>query len=247
MFQSPENLIFNGVDIQDYLSQYFDGGYFLINEVRGRGILKADTVTIEIPGKHGAVLVDKKYPPRPIEVDFTLRGTSLIDVRKRLNVLHALLQTKDDVPFSFADEPNMIFYGTLSGVSEGIETDTIHKSTFTLECNNPFKYEQPITKVIQTEGEFLNTGTEESFPIIKIEVPLSTARLDIYVNNRIFTIDTEINYPVSIDSQSFDAFVGETLVIDKIKGYWPILRPGINTIKTNVESNITIIWNPCYY
>ncbi|PDY50313.1 phage tail protein, partial [Bacillus cereus] len=62
----------------------------------------------------------------PLEVEVTLKGASSFDLRKRLNELNSILDTEEEVPIVFADEPEMTYYGMKESVEELLETDRLY-------------------------------------------------------------------------------------------------------------------------
>ena len=53
MIISAENLIFNEIDVADRF--LYDGGYFIVNDVRGRTNKELRISTVVIPGRHGSI------------------------------------------------------------------------------------------------------------------------------------------------------------------------------------------------
>lgn len=150
MLDSVENMIYNGVDLSDVFTGPSDA-YFIVNEVRGRGVLSEELELLEMPGHNGTLIMSKKTPERVLEVDITLKGESFADLRKRIERLDRILRTDETVPIVFADEPDRTYMGTLGEVSDRIEQSRIYQATLTIVCPRPYKYGgEEVTKQLTT-------------------------------------------------------------------------------------------------
>lgn len=159
---------FNGIDLADrYTSSA--GGYFIVNDVRGRGVLGNEVDMINVPGRDGSYVVGKRRPPRALEVDITIKGDSYEDLRKKIEDLNALLSTETDTEIVFDDEPDRVYYGRLTEVNDKIEKSKIYQATLTFICPDPFKYGPE--KVYQTDQDTFiveNEGTVPTKPIFEL-------------------------------------------------------------------------------
>lgn len=125
----------NGVSLESALgSKVFD-----INEIKGRGPSRREATLLEVPGRHGAYLRRIKTPPRELEVSFTLRATSVPDLRTKVDRLNEIVTTKGVVPIEFSDE-NKTYYGVLTDTTAWDEIRNFGQGTFKFTCPDPFKY-----------------------------------------------------------------------------------------------------------
>lgn len=105
----------------------------------------------------------------------------------------------------------------------------------------PFKYKlNEETTVLTESGIVINSGLEESKPIIKIT---GTGTVEMMINDMAAFIYTfpEDETEVVIDSEKQDAYLGNVLKNRNMTGEFPVLSVGENTISWNGEvTSITI-------
>lgn len=165
---SVENMTFNNVDLAATFNDK-DGAYFIINEVRGRGVTSSEVGLITVTGMDGAHLSTKRVPEASIEVDITLKGTSYGDLRKRLERLSAILYTEVVVPIQFDDEPDRTYYGIVGNIQDKIEISRIYKATITIIRPDPYKYGPELNIDFPSDSVIVeNPGTAEAEPIIEL-------------------------------------------------------------------------------
>jgi predicted phage tail component-like protein len=180
LYVSVENMIVNGID----LSQRFktDKGYFIVNDVRGRGIMSEDIQLLTIPGMAGAYIDEENTPERILEVDFSLKGESFEELRKKIEELSAILRT-GRVSISFNDESDREYFGQLGRVEHRIEKSCIYQGTLYFVCPDPHKYGPE--KMIENPSNFLVEGSVETYPTIKVEVKQDTTFVAVSDGERI--------------------------------------------------------------
>lgn len=172
MFESVENITFNGIDLASAFTDESRGVYFVVNDVRGRGVLGVENTLINVGGMDGAHPSSTRTPVRYLDVDITLKGESFEDLRKRIERLNDILYTgNESVPITFADESDRTYYGKLDDVSYRIELSKIYQATLTFVCADPYSYgeEQPYQFVDDT-AIIENPGKAEAKPIFELEV-----------------------------------------------------------------------------
>ncbi|OUA56528.1 distal tail protein Dit [Bacillus thuringiensis] len=193
-------LVFNGIDLEKYFEENYDRGFFMVNDIRGRGILSDEINELTVPHRPGSYFLDKRTPKRVLEVDFSLKGVSLFELRKRIDELNGLLNTDEPVKITFTDEPDFVYYGIKESVEENLEKSNIHQATITIICSNPFKLGPTRTVEFQTNERGLvanvqNKGSVESNPIIEIEVTKPSTFLDVWNGDNYF----RIGWPLRMD------------------------------------------------
>ena len=169
MIISPENMMFNGIDLAErYQSE--QGGYFVVNSVSGRGVLSDELSTLTVAGKSGVYISGERTPERLLNVSITLKGDNYNDLRRKIEDLNELLNTDDDVEIKFYDEPDRTYFGRLSAVADIIEKATIYQATLTFLCSDPFKYGSTIEANFPSDVVSLNyRGTAPGDPIFELE------------------------------------------------------------------------------
>ncbi|PGU75384.1 phage tail protein [Bacillus cereus] len=193
-------LVFNGIDLEKYFEENYDQGFLMVNDIRGRGILSDEINELTVPHRPGSYFLDKRTPKRVLEVDFSLKGVSLFELRKRIDELNGLLNTDEPVKITFTDEPDFVYYGIKESVEENLEKSNIHQATITIICSNPFKLGSTRTVEFQTNERGLaanvqNKGSVESNPIIEIEVMKPSTFLDVWNGDNYF----RIGWPLRMD------------------------------------------------
>lgn len=193
-------LVFNGIDLEEYFEKKYEQGFFMVNDIRGRGILSDEVNKLAVPHRPGSYFLSKRTPERVIEVDFSLKGVSLFELRKRIDELNGLLDTDEPVEISFTDEPELIYYGIKESVEEKLEKSNIHQATISIICPMPYKLGPTKTVEFEMDGRGLianvqNKGSVESNPIIEVEVTKPSTFLDVWNGTNYF----RIGYPLKAD------------------------------------------------
>lgn len=128
-----EALKINGVYIENEIS-----GYRTLY-VSGREAMSPELTTYETGIRDGALMQNKRYPPRTITVGYQLITKSTSAFREAYNKLNQLLNV-EEVELIFADEPDKFFIGTPSEAAEPEPGSNAVKSEFRVLCTDPFKY-----------------------------------------------------------------------------------------------------------
>ncbi|PFT53814.1 phage tail protein [Bacillus cereus] len=186
-------LVFNGINLEEYFEQKYEKGFFMVNDIRGRGILSDEINGLTVPHRPGSYFLSKRTPKRVLEVDFSLKGVSLFELRKRIDELNGLLNTDESVKITFTDEPDFVYFGIKESVEENLEKSNIHQATITIICSNPYKLGSTKTVEFQANERGLaanvqNKGSVESNPIIEIEVTKPSTFLDVWNGDNYFRI-----------------------------------------------------------
>src|SRR5690554_6012471 len=163
-------MVFNGVNLSEQFTDEEAGAYFIVNEVRGRGLQGEENTLVGVAGMDGAYLSQRRRAVRYLEVDITLKGESFEDLRRRIDRLNEILDTgKEIVSITFDDEGDRTYYGKLDTVVDRLEKAKIYQATLTFVCPDPYKY-GPEKTVETTSDTFIveNNGTAETEPIITL-------------------------------------------------------------------------------
>lgn len=159
---------YNDVVLDDKLKNYMT-----IN-VEGRGLTAPTLKLVDIEGSDGDYIESEKYPSKDIKVYFvfyTKNNKERLELEEDLNLI---LQTDQEVKFSFDDEKGYRI-GILSQ-AESIKYDYFTGvGSFTIHCSKPFRYLDEVTqkgenikidykekhfKIDWISFEFENTGKE---------------------------------------------------------------------------------------
>lgn len=160
---------YNGLDFADDLR---------VNEIKGRGLTPSDVSTIEVPGMTGVHATRKTRQPRYIEIKFTIVGTSLTDLRNKINLMSERLDLDEVAPLVFSDEPDKTYYAIMVDATDDDEIKNYGMGTFVFFCPDPYKYGPEQTATLNTEtGSIVNVaGTAPTTPIFD----LTTSSLSTY-------------------------------------------------------------------
>ena len=139
IFKSVENMLINGIDLADRY-QSSAGGYFVVNDVRGRGVYPVELIQTDVPGRPGSYITGRKIEPRVLEIDITLKGDDYRDLREKIEDLISLLQTDEELTIQFEDEPDRMYFGRLEQVDHRLEKSKIYQATLYFVCQDPYKY-----------------------------------------------------------------------------------------------------------
>lgn len=167
-------LKFNGLILDEVVP-----GFTTAN-VEGRGILSPVFSTVNIPGRDGSFVFDQKLPSREIVVHYRMLADNATEFLERMNFLHEILRTGEDVEFHFSDEQ---YYrlGRLAGSTPPPYDFYRGFGSFTLLCQDPYKYRDilPITGADLSTMEY---GTAP-YRINEIRSTISTNRTGFEVMN----------------------------------------------------------------
>lgn len=132
-FIPSEAIIINGIPLERQIE-----GFMTLN-VTGRELIAKKINSQDVDGIDGNVFVDSNYPTREITVKYQLKAPTNEDFRRRFELLNYYLRD-DQFSFSFNDDREYFYVGTLSAIGEFPEGRNDGTATFTLTCSDPFKY-----------------------------------------------------------------------------------------------------------
>lgn len=136
--------------------------------VEGRGPVAVETTTVDVPGRHGSYYVKKRYPARPMGVDF------IMDV-KDVDELNAVLTAGEEVSVTFSDEPGRTYRAYLSGEPDWDEIRTLGLGTLPF-VRQPFMDGEEKTV---TGTQVVYGGTRETSPTIEVTFTASASEYKI--------------------------------------------------------------------
>lgn len=127
------SLTFNGVLIDQAID-----GYTTIN-VSGRGLLNRFVSVADIPGRDGSYVLDSRLGSRRITVYYIMKAPDSKTFLERMQQLHDLLSSDEDVLFKFGDEDYHRF-GRLVEASDPPRDQLEGQGSFVLYCSDPYRY-----------------------------------------------------------------------------------------------------------
>lgn len=164
-----EAVSINGLYIEDAID-----GYMTI-KTEGREGLPISLNTYDVGTADGERVKSSRYPARTIKVDFFLHGSSLSDMRDKLNHLNNIL-AQDEADFVFNDEDDKFFTGTPIMQTDVTDYKNSMRGTFEIYCAYPFKrsvavYTATPTTINDTDAEFTIAygGNYPAKPILRAE------------------------------------------------------------------------------
>lgn len=187
-----------------------------VNEISGRGLTPSDVSTRAVPGMVGAHAGRKTRHVREITIKFTVVGTSLTNLRDKINLLSERLDLDEVAPLVFSDEPDKTYYAIMVGASDDEEIKTYGFGTLTFLCPDPYKYGPEMTATLNTEtGSIINVaGTAPTKPIIELTATApSTFAMVVNQENEY----NMVGAPVDVE-------------VTKYVKYSPLLTHGMNNV-----------------
>lgn len=164
-----EAVSINGLFIEDAIS-----GYTTI-KTEGREGLPINLNTYDVGTANGERIKSSRYPARTIKVNFHIHGTSMNDMREKLNHLNNIL-AQDEADFVFNDEDDKFFTGTPIMQTDVTDYKNSMSGTFEIYCAYPFKRSVAVkvatpTTVHSTDAEFTIAygGNYPAKPILRAE------------------------------------------------------------------------------
>lgn len=149
---SQEAVSIDGKFIEDILP-----GFSTI-KTSGREALTANVEASTIGRNSGEMLRYTRYPSRTITIDFVLEGSSLSNLREKLNQLNGILTAKEH-EFIFNDEDDKLFVGVPTVQNEVDDFKNACGGKISIYCAYPFKRSVELKEVTATVG----TGTTATF------------------------------------------------------------------------------------
>lgn len=131
--------IFNGTNLDEQLTD--ETGSFMTLTVTGRGNIKQNIKTTQVPGMDGALETDKTtFDVREITVKYKISDRSNEGFRSRVNQLNNVLRGSKKM-LQFTDE-DKFYYATISEntIPEEDKNELVAELKFL--CSDPYKYGQ---------------------------------------------------------------------------------------------------------
>lgn len=206
-FIASEALLIGGKAIEDSID-----GYQTLT-VSGRGPLGFSINADDVDGMDGKHFVDAFFPERVIKVVYRLNAASPTEMIEKQDKLAAILNAQQ-FDFTFRDQPDWHFIGTVSDTEDPEEGRLDAKGSFTITVSDPHKYSAD--KVLQ--GASVDFGSRSG--------QLTEVAFTPNADTGSLTLTNSLGYTLSLTNGAIKA--GETLII----------RPRDQTIALNGVSRL---------
>lgn len=123
----------------------------------------------EIPGKDGVWDFGVQYGARPIEIDCSMIGGDVTDLKAKLRSLAGFFNPRLGArPLIFDDEPDKQYFARLTGQLPLEQIGALGSFTLQLTCPDPFLYSVEEAVASGATVYAINNGTYYAQPILKI-------------------------------------------------------------------------------
>lgn len=156
----------------------------IVNEIRGRGVAPSTVSTVKIPGRVGVRPMKKEFLERIIEIDFTVVGNSLDDLRTRVNEISVLTSMDEPAKLVFSDESDKFYYAIPMADGALEEIITYGMGTMQFFCGDPLKYKEELVEFPFSNGRALavNNGTWTAEPVFELTATKSVTHVDVFTD-----------------------------------------------------------------
>ncbi|MBP3048626.1 phage tail family protein [Bacillus subtilis subsp. subtilis] len=137
---------------------------------------------VEIPGRPGAYLKQKKIKARPLPVSVVIKGVD--DMQKAKEEVAEWLVTAKPAPLVFPDEPDRTYYAVIDGEGQLDEVFKYGKGTINFICPDPYKYGPDTVFDIPVAGTTVKTnGSAPASPVVKCTLAAASTSYSIEMLN----------------------------------------------------------------
>lgn len=229
-------IIYNGIDLSDLIK---------VKSIMGRGIANTEVILLDNQKSDGARFKRKRRPPRQINIDVDIKGNGYEEIRDNIEIINGILNVKEPVPIIFKDEPDRVYYGIASMVTESLENIVKNNSAITIICPDPDKLGEEKTLLITTTKQTFNvSGQKETHWKSTTVINSDTNRFEL-VNEGLGKIVLNFNFidgdVIEIDSKMRKVLVNGEIkqtTINIVETEWFMLNKGNNIL---VASHNTVI------
>lgn len=137
-----------------------------VKEIKGRGLAGLIPTIIKNSDGSEKKVVNVKELDEPLQVIFTLPSRNKEDLQDKVTELNEMLYSEDFEPIVFSDEPNIHYYGILSG-KDWTEGEFRGEGTIIFE-KQPYK--EGLEIVSSNLTDYNNPGSVPVYPIIEITI-----------------------------------------------------------------------------
>jgi predicted phage tail component-like protein len=156
-----------------YLHFTYDGidneQYCIVSNAKRVMLPTITDYAVQVPKRPGQYYYGGNYGAREIDVDINIVGADETDLQGKIRAIAQWLDTGEDKPLIFSDEPDKVYYAHLNGATDITQFIRLGQGTLKFICDDPFAYSTQDT-VIQAVNDIVqitNNGTMPAYPIIK--------------------------------------------------------------------------------
>ncbi|HZK23814.1 MAG TPA: distal tail protein Dit [Oscillospiraceae bacterium] len=153
-------MIFNNIDMCDY---------FTANDVRRDILPPVAVATKAIPGRVGERFIKRNLGMGIIEVDITVEGFLLSEMREKVREIAGILNTDEEKQLIFSDEPDKYYMAILNGDTRLKEIVSVGEGMLTFLCPDPLAYSLDAVTA-SLANKVYNGGTAEATGVITVNV-----------------------------------------------------------------------------
>lgn len=145
-----------------------------------------ETISVELETtstKNGSLILDERLPQRELIITYLMSSESNTEFQNDFKALRKLLTSDNEVPITFKDEPNTVYFGRLADMETVDDDSNTVIGTFKIICSSPFKYSNAVTTTgAVTIDTFYPTQPES------ITLTISTTTNKIQITHNGYTI-----------------------------------------------------------
>ena len=112
-------------------------------KVSGRETIPVELDTVDV--KNGSLILDERLPHRELLVTYLMSSESNTAFQNDFKALRKLLTSDSEVPITFKDEPDTVYFGRLADFETVDDDSNTVVGTFKIICSSPFKYSNAVT------------------------------------------------------------------------------------------------------
>ena len=112
-------------------------------KVSGRETIPVELETVDV--RNGSLILDERLPHRELLVTYLMSSESNTAFQNDFKALRKLLTSDDEIPITFKDEPNTVYFGRLEDFETVDDDSNTVIGTFKILCSSPFKYSNAVT------------------------------------------------------------------------------------------------------
>ena len=150
-------------------------------KVSGRETISVELETVDV--KNGSLILGERLPHRELLVTYLMVSKSNTAFQNDFKALRKLLTSDSEVPITFKDEPNTVYFGRLSDFETVDDDSNTVIGTFKIICSSPFKYSNAVTTTgAVTVDTFYPTQPDS------ITLTIGTTTNKIQIKHSVYTI-----------------------------------------------------------
>lgn len=112
-------------------------------KVSGRETISVELETVDV--RNGSLILDERLPHRELLVTYLMSSESNTAFQNDFKSLRKLLTSDGEVPITFKDEPDTVYFGRLTDFETVDDDSNTVVGTFKIICSSPFKYSNAVT------------------------------------------------------------------------------------------------------